>query len=241
VRLFNFVLSVTKRRSLVSGLWLVWFFHAATARATAPEPTLQCAASATGPVLLEVNCKLANTGGAPIFLLLDDVVLEGPVQSIPEYLYMPIAGHRYENVLQYHQKSMGSLEFGELFHPWVTLSLRKLARLALLEGGATRDITIDWPLAAGEYPRKGEWISRVKLLYLPQASANKLLRQGRLPPVCRLALSKGLKTARNLSLITLRARRPKGEREFVDDGCHDVISRQFGHLVSNTFEADLLN
>lgn len=232
----NYSTRMNRHPVLARSIWSFLIFCASLARAGAPDATIQCQTVNTFKNHVVISCHVINARHTPIYLLLDDLILEGPVKSIPEYLYMPLGGFRYENVLQYHQKSMGSLEFGELFDPWTTIKLKKLDRLTLLEKGVKRDLSIDWFILNGEYPREGKWIARLSLLYLPQATASQLLRKGDLPPVCRSLLSKALNAAAQSDTDLLRASRQLGGREFIVDGCHDVISRAFRHLFSNTFE-----
>lgn len=222
-----------RRQHLAKSIWILWMFGVSLARASTPEATIKCSPAEDSRNHLKVSCWVVNTGDAPFYLLLDDFVLEGPARNISEYLYMPLGGLRFENVFHYYQK-----EFGELFHPRVTVDLKKLTRLALLDRGSTREFTIDWRPVEGETPR-GKWTARISLLYLTRANANVLLRQGHLPPVCRRLLSKALKAAGHSSIRSLRAHRPIGKREFLNDGCHDVISEKFGHLFSSRFEVRL--
>jgi hypothetical protein len=224
-----------QRQHLAKCIWILWMFSVSLSRASTPEATIKCS-----PVedfrkhLKVVTCQIENKGESPFYLLLDDFVLEGPATSGSDYLYMPLGGLRYENVLHYYQK-----EFGELFHPRVTVDLKKLARLALLDKRSSREITINWLIVEGENPRRGKWKARISLLYLTRANVNELLRQGSLPPVCRRILSTAVDAAGHSSIYSLRAYRPVGRREFLNDGCHDVISERFDHLFSNRFEVNL--
>lgn len=183
---------------------------------------------------LAFSCEFNNRGGETLYVLAADPILEGPSKEVADYFFLPPGGKRFENVLQYHKREVDDLDFPILFHSTVHLKLSDLSHLRAVETKKSVRLTILWAPLGADHPGRGDWIGRVKLLYLPQSSALRLVRQARLPPVCKGALSRSLQNARRCGELTLTATKPGKDRNYAYDGCRDIISEGFEYLFSNT-------
>jgi hypothetical protein len=200
-------------------------------------PALQCRSAqvVTPETGLVITCKiLAETGG--FYLLTDVLELEGPRKSARRYIYLLTSGNRHENLLQYHHASAGTLDFPVLFKPTMHLPLKSLAQLVEIAPRQTRKITVKWQLNGADDPDGGDWLALVKLIYLPKNRAAFLLEEGRLTPVCRAILAKGLAQSESPAEIVLKTTRGYPGRGPSYDGCRNVISMEFNHVYSNTMK-----
>ncbi len=200
-------------------------------------PRLDCAESLIAKVQerLRLDCRLVNSGEDDLYLLIDRLSLEGPIGGKIPYLYVLIDWDRKENVLQYNFAAKKTLDLPSLFHPLAHLTMEDLDKLVLIRRGAGQDVTIYWQFPPGpDYPSAGNWLARVKLIYLTARDAAHLLQPKILTAACRLRLREGLERSTVPREIVLEAKHLSEARGWADDGCRDVISDKFQHLVSKT-------
>jgi hypothetical protein len=62
---------------------------------------------------LDIRCQIKNRSDDEVYILADDLLLEGPTKGEP-YLFVPTGWERFENVLQYNFLSTG-LDMPTLF------------------------------------------------------------------------------------------------------------------------------
>jgi hypothetical protein len=196
--------------------------------------TILCQPPLHSGATLAFSCDFINRGSETLYVLAADPILEGPGKEVADYFFLPPGGKRFENVLQYHKREVGNLDFPILFHSTIHLRLSDLSHLREVETKKSVRLTILWTPLGSDRPGRGDWIGRVKLLYLSQTSALQLVRQAKLPPVCKGAFSRSLQNARQNGKVSLTAIKPGKDRNFAYDGCRDIISERFEYLFSNT-------
>ena len=187
---------------------------------------------------LTIRCQVENAGNYEVYVLADDLSLEGPKQGEP-YFFAPIGWERFENVLQYNSLSAG-LDVPTLFHRTVHLGFEQMNRLVALPAKSSLDANILWQLPAGpDFPGTGKWAVKIKLIYLTHDLASDLLKNKKLPSSCRVKLSDGLSRSARAKTLTLTTRRTEGKLKWYYDGCRDIISRSFTHLYSDPLVVEI--
>lgn len=228
------------------------------------EVLLSCPANAEARAgsAVKVSCTLQNLGKRSIYLLNQDPVLEGPRAPEVPYVYRCTGCGRYgrhENTLQYNKAEVGTLDLPILFHPTIHLRLKDLERLRKLGAGEKRDVQLSWQLDREQFPLLGEWLTQLKLIYLPASEATDLLRRD-LSPICRAVLRRALDKGDGhspLKLVPFRepdtlsnfdaagnqipnkppsSPAPSKSRGVAYNGCQDVISERFQDVFSNVWK-----
>ena len=187
---------------------------------------------------LNISCRVKNEGSEGVYVLADDLVLEGPKQGEP-YFYAPTGWERFENVLQYNSPSAG-LDVPTLFHRTVHIGFEQMSRLVALPAKSSLDANILWQLPAeSDFPATGKWAVKIKLIYLTHNLASDLLKNKKLPSSCRVKLSNGLSRGVRAKTLTLTTHRTEGKLKWYYDGCRDIISRSFNHLYSDPLVVEI--
>lgn len=180
---------------------------------------------------INISCRMKNEGSEGVYILADDLVLEGPKKG-EHYLYVPIGWERFENVLQYNSPSAG-LDLPTLFHPTAHLSFEQMKRLVILPAKSSLEVNIMWSVShESNYLGKGKWLMEVKLIYLTEGRASALLKEDSLTSACRQKFAESISASPEGRLQTLKVRRSRGSAGWHYDGCQDLISEKFTHLYS---------
>jgi hypothetical protein len=181
---------------------------------------------------LEIPCRARNASGEEIYLLADDLSLEGP-QRGKRYLFHPIGWERFENVLQFNFASRG-LDLPTLFHPVAHLSFEQIGRLVALHKAGTLDVQVKWKLPLGSgYPAKGEWAAMVKLDYITNKKLQSVVENKSINSECRRRIGEAFSKRVEARKLVLGVRSPTYRPSWYYDGCRDKISEQFTHLYSD--------
>ena len=205
----------------------------AYASGTPPTVRLDCKEGAKASMGRQINisCRVKNDGSEDVYVLADDLVLEGPKKG-EYYFYVPIGWERFENVLQYNSPSAG-LDLPTLFHPTAHISFEQMKRLVILPAKSALEVDVVWTLSPeSKYLDKGKWLLKVKLVFLTASRALALLKDNGLTSACRQKFAESVSLSSKGRLLALKVRRSSGAAGWHYDGCQDLISENFNHLYS---------
>ena len=205
------------------------------------EPTFKSNAE---NIDIQMSCTLNNAHTGDLIVLTDRPFTEGPRSADGSCLHLRIAGDIHRNIFQYHPATVSSLDLEAEFYPDPANIILEHASMVRVDKWGSLDLQINYTVsAAGGLFQQGPWLFRAKVL---AAFANDLTSEDlsrNLPVECIRSLQQIIKTTSRtegvsleaLDLLSLSELKPDLRSRIlghVENGCDEIISREFYHIFS---------